>query len=161
MMAVNKAIAVIGDINFPLEKVGMAKTLTSYLLNQGYDVRTGGNAGTENAFTMKGVSLYLPWPGFRTHRQAAMTKPSKTAYGIASMACPSWARQSNGSKSLMARNVNIILGADLSSPVQFILIYGREPLTEHARRIALTHEITTYNIEDVDADALLGLLTTV
>lgn len=79
-----------------------------------------------------------------------MERPIAQAYRIAQAYHPAWERLSPGVRALMARNVHVLLGADLDSPATFFLCWtpGGETVggTGHAIRVALAHGIPVVNL---------------
>lgn len=118
-------------------------------------MRTGGAEGAdraaqEGALAQGGeVELYLPWPGFGGLK-GVLERPRSEAYRIAAYHHPAWERLSPGVRALMARNVHVLLGADLGGPAAFFLCWtpGGEVVggTGHAIRVALAHGIPVVNL---------------
>ena len=116
---------------------GIAKLLET----KGFILRSGGAVGADTAFE-KGVK----GRGNKTIYKARDATPE----AIASKYHPAWNRCNNYVKQLMGRNMMIVLGKDLKTPVSFIVCWtidGR-PIggTGQALRLANDFKITIYNL---------------
>ncbi len=108
----------------------------------GYTLLSGGAAGADSAFEegcFGKKEIYLPWPGFR-HLQGrhCVTLPSAEAFRVAEAVHPAWKRLDDKGKSLMARNSHQVLGADLRSPVDFIVCWTPDGCESEATRSRTT-----------------------
>lgn len=108
--------------------VGAEMTTRARLLGrQGYTLRSGAAYGADRAFEFGaiagrgGVEIWLPWLGYNGHCSSLV--PSPAAFEIAAKFHPDWGRCSEAAKKFHARNSHIILGADLNTPVGFVLYW--------------------------------------
>jgi hypothetical protein len=98
----------------------------------GYTLLSGGAGGADEAFEegcrLQGCfgkkEIYLPWPGFRHLKgRRCVTLPSAEAFRVAEAVHPAWKRLNDTAQALMARNSHQVLGADLRSPVDFVVCW--------------------------------------
>lgn len=118
-------------------------------------LRSGGANGADSAFAAgaKVKEIYLPWPGYNGLTQAdgvVLVKPTLEAYEIAKQFHPVWDRLRPGVQALHTRNVHVLLGKDLASPVDFVVAWtpGGEEVggTGHALRVAKHYGIPVFNL---------------
>jgi hypothetical protein len=132
----------------------------SNLAKQGWTLRTGGAEGADTAF-LEGAwaagsrpELYLPWTGFNGHEHGLY--PPAEAFTEAAKYHPVWDDLSLPARRLHARNVCIVLGPDLSSPVSFVVCWtpgGRGGGgTGQALRVAKAHSIPVYDFGGAPTD---------
>ena len=142
----------IGARKTPIDALAIMREVGLRLAEQGWTLRTGGAQGADQAF-LEGclraaprVELMLPWPGFNGHQRAWQGQPHRHAYEIAAAHHPAWQRCSEAAKHLLARNVHVLLGADLATPVSMVVAWtpsGRlDGGTGHALRVAEAFGIT-------------------
>lgn len=175
------AYAGIGSRKTP-RSVQFDMTLIARALEKlGFTLRSGGADGADLAFE-RGVSdpamkeIFLPWAGFngshsklyhQTEEQAAASME------LASKHHPAWpmlvarangddpvlARKARAAMKLHARNGSQILGADLDSPVRFVVCWtedgGASGGTGQAIRLAESLGIPVLSLHDADVRALL------
>ncbi len=111
------------------------------LAERGYTLVSGGAPGADVAFE-RGAHhkhIFLPWHGFQSRPPAAFDhdQPSAEAFRVAACLHPAWERLSSAAQKLMARNTHQILGADLRSPVDFVVCWtpdGREKEEDRSRK---------------------------
>ncbi len=121
----SRCYAGIGSRNTPPEVLAIMARIAARLALRGYTLRSGGADGADTAFeegagTAKEV--FLPWPGFNG-RDSPYPTPSANAYRVASALHPAWARLEAGPQALHARNSHQILGAELGTPVDFVVCW--------------------------------------
>lgn len=97
----------------------------------GHTLRSGGADGADSAFE-KGCDemggkkdIYLPWPGYNG-RNDAHTIVTAKAIQMAGKVHPAWHRCSNGARKLHGRNVHILLGLDMITPVKFVVCWTKD-----------------------------------
>lgn len=104
--------------------VGIAKILARYNII----LRSGGADGADTAFEDGCVlgngpsEIWLPWPSFNGHVDTGYY-PTEKHFEYASTIHPAWEKLTRGPRALHARNIGQILGADLATPVSFVLCY--------------------------------------
>lgn len=119
------AYAGIGSRKTPaviLERMTLA---AQRLAGMGYVLRSGGADGADTAFE-RGAGdrkeIFLPWRGFNGNGSSFVV-PEREAEEVAAAIHPAWDKLSPGAKKLMARNSHQILGADLRTPVDFVVAW--------------------------------------
>jgi hypothetical protein len=79
-----------------------------------------------------------------------LTGASQDAFVMAAQFHPAWDRLSAAARKFHARNCHQILGADLSTPVNFVVCWTPDGKvtggTGQALRLALHHNITIFNL---------------
>ncbi len=124
--------------------------IATWLAGRGYTLRTGGAHGCDRAFMSGAVNpeVYVPWRGF--NGLPWLPFDTEGAERIAARFHPAWSRLSQGARKLHTRNVPQVLGADLASPVEFVLCWtpdGKDSGgTGQAIRIARAHGVPVYNL---------------
>jgi hypothetical protein len=113
---------------------------------RGYILRSGAAEGADSAFEAGAgdqKEIWLPWRGFQNHPSRLL--PSLAAFEMAARFHPAWERCSRGARALHARNCHQVLGADLATPVEFVLCWTKDGRasggTGQAIRIAEAHGI--------------------
>lgn len=89
-----------------------------------YVLRSGGADGADLAFE-SGASqkeIFLPWKGFNNNSSPLFYIPDK-AFEISALHHPRWKQLREPVKKLMARNAQQVLGKNLDSPVEFIILW--------------------------------------
>jgi hypothetical protein len=128
MQSENLLYAGIGSRNTPEPILDYMRKVACRLAARGYVLRSGAASGADSAFEQGAVAvngaceIWLPWTGFNGHADTGLY-PSDGHHQYASTVHPAWDRLSRGPKSLHARNVGQVLGADLRTPVKFVLCY--------------------------------------
>lgn len=148
----------------PPIQVTMRK-IAAFLAAREYILRSGGAVGADAAFEegCNSVSsdykeIYLASP--RPDMFASTTYINPRCYGIAESVHPRWSSLSEYSKSLHARNVHQILGADLNSPSSFVLCWTRGGKatggTGVSIRIAESYGIPVWNFGNLEAREIIA-----
>ena len=128
----------IGSRTTPEPALQIMRKVAHRLSELGFTLLSGGAAGADAAFEdgcFSKKEIYLPWPGFR-HLQGrhCVTLPSSEARRVAEVVHPAWKRLDDTGQALMARNSHQVLGADLRSPVDFVVCWTPDGCeTESAR----------------------------
>ncbi|MHB8252041.1 DUF4326 domain-containing protein [Acidithiobacillus sp.] len=140
----NKSLrfAGIGSRSTPDPVLQVMRKVAHRLSELGYTLLSGGAAGADSAFEegcFGKKEIYLPWPGFR-HLQGrhCVTLPSAEAFRVAEAIHPAWKRLNDTAQALMARNSHQILGADLRSPVDFVVCWTPDGCESEATRSRTT-----------------------
>lgn len=151
----NKIYAGVGTRNnipkFALEKM---EQFARELAERGYTLRSGAASGSDSAFergcdSVNGLKeIWLPWKKYEKH--ISLLTPSKESFIFTAPFHPNWSRLASSVKCLHARNAHIVMGADLDTPVDFVIYYrSQNPKTfgtDHTLRIARAFNIPTYEI---------------
>lgn len=140
----NKSLrfAGIGSRSTPDPVLQVMRKVAHRLSELGYTLLSGGAAGADSAFEegcFNRKEIYLPWPGFR-HLQGrhCVTLPSAEAFRVAEAIHPAWKRLNDTAQALMARNSHQVLGADLRSPVDFVVCWTPDGCESEATRSRTT-----------------------
>lgn len=150
------------DVNDTFFSQLMTTTATR-LAVAGWTLRSGAAPGSDSHFET-GTDLghgkkeiMVPWNGFSNRYIPNVIAPKFTDRhrAIASEHHTAWDKLSKSVQNLMMRNVCIILGEHLDSPVKFVIAYTNpdnkkraDGGTGHAMRIAQAHGIEIVNIAD-------------
>ena len=132
----------IGSRSTPEPVLQVMRQIAHRLSELGYTLLSGGAAGADTAFEAGQFGqkeIYLPWPGFR-HLQGrhCVTLPSAEAYRVAEPMPPAWKRLGDTAQALTARNSHQVLGADLRSPVDFVVCWTPDGCETEAARSRAT-----------------------
>jgi hypothetical protein len=151
-MSPNKVYAGIGSRKAPEDILEIMTKIAQYLFKMGYVLRSGGADGSDSYFESGAgdkKEIYLPWANFNNNK-AVYVPLSDEALKLAEENHPYWHNLSRGGKVLHARNGYQILGADLKTPVHFIVCWtpgGKEVGgTAQALRIAKKYNIKVFNL---------------
>ena len=127
------------------------KSIAGELRQRSCILSTGGASGSDQAF-MSGagsdVQLWLPEQGFEGYTTS--NKILLEAYEMAERIHPYWDDLDEFGRNAHARNCHILLGADLETPVKFVIAYTENGAwkggTATGLRIAKIWRIPTFNI---------------
>jgi hypothetical protein len=128
-------------------------------------LRSGGAVGADNAFELgnnKPCEIYLPWSGYNNkvpdawHIDCTKLANYSIAMELAHKYHPVFNRLSPAGKRLITRNVYIMLGSDLNTPVDQVICWTRDGAvfettkdsggTGHAIRMAIDLNIPINNL---------------
>ena len=154
------AYAGIGSRKTPGEILSLMQELGQAFARQGWALRTGNCQGADQAFQAGAnsvnpslVELFLPWSSYEaTHIRPgnAVYTPGSRAYAIAARHHPAWHRCGQAGKAMHARNVEIILGAGLFSPVSCLICWTpaghMEGGTAQGIRVACAYGVPVFNL---------------
>lgn len=132
--------------------------IAQYLDNQDYILRSGGAKGADSAFSdcTLGCEIYIPWAGFNniTGIVGDSLPTYQQAREFTLKVHPAPHRLSEGAIKLHTRNVFQVLGADLNTPVDFVVCWTKDGKdtggTGQAIRIANMFEIPVYNLFNME-----------
>lgn len=158
----------IGSRETPASVLDAIRAIARRFGDMGYTLRSGGADGADTAFeegcdeTSGGEKeIWLPWKYFNGRHSTFF--PTDKHFEIASQVHPAWNYLTKPSRSLHARNVGQILGADLNTPVDFVLCYTKDGAqtkeevnsntggTGTAVKLASMHNIPVFNLKNKDA----------
>ncbi|UBU63565.1 DUF4326 domain-containing protein [Acidithiobacillus ferrooxidans] len=132
----------IGSRSTPAPVLQMIRKVAHRLSELGYTLLSGGADGADTAFEegcFGAKEIYLPWPGFRgLQGPHCITLPSGEARRVAEVLHPAWRRLDEPAQALMARNSHQVLGADLRSPVDFVVCWTPDGCETEAARSRAT-----------------------
>lgn len=116
----------------------------SLLEEKEYTLRSGGAEGADQAFEL-GVTDAV-------HKQIFLAQGSTfEAEQIAASVHPAWDKCNAAARKYLGRNVQIILGADLKSPVEFVLLWSRDITqggTNFGFRLAVANKLPVFNLSE-------------
>lgn len=131
----------IGSRKTPTEILAEMRFLGRTLQRLGYVLRSGAAEGADDAFESGATEaggtpeIYLPWRRFAGHRtgtDCSSLANVDQARAIASTLHPTWDRLTPQARAFMVRNVYQVLGLDLASPSQFVLVWAPNPRLDRA-----------------------------
>lgn len=137
-----KTYAGIGSRQTPPDVLQIMTLCASKLESLGFILRSGGANGADAAFE-RGVQcfsmkqIFLPWAKFNSNESQLFEPPLK-AYKVAEKYHPKFKQLSRSAKSLMARNVQQIYGAQLIDPVDFVICYTPDGCEHDSSRTRFT-----------------------
>lgn len=167
----SRTYAGIGSRRTPQEALRLMRKTASRLEELGYTLRSGAADGADAAFeagVKERKEIFLPFKGFNNHPSAYDT-PSSGAAEIAKLIHPAWGALSETARKLQARNSHQILGADLRTPVEFVVCWtpnGEETEADRTRdtggtgqaiSLASRWRIPVFNLQREDALSRLKL----
>jgi hypothetical protein len=155
-----RSYAGIGSRETPDDVLALMRQFAVVMAGMDWTLRSGCAPGADSAFEEGALAvagkteLFLPWPGFegRSEDMVALTRPSAAAYEVSEKHHPAWEKLSRGARALQARNAHQVLGADLKSPVKFVLCWTKDAKrrggTGQALRIAEAMRILIFDVGD-------------
>ncbi len=181
-MSAPEAYAGVGSRETPAPVLAEIELLGARFAREGLVLCTGASPGADQAF-MRGAAkaggraeLYLPCPRFEAQARAALPtldafvlgEPAPGAYELAARFHPAWDELDGHERQLRARDVHQVLGADLHTPVSFVVCWtpdgshdgasSRTGGTGQALRVAARQEIPVVNLADKGAQRALERL---
>lgn len=127
------AYAGIGSRETPDDVLRQMTVMSGWLARRGWHLHSGGARGADTAYASGAPdarTLHLPWPGYEGHAGDDCHVPAGDVFhrciALASDHHPAWQRCSRGARSLHARNVSILLGPDLATPVNAVVCWTRD-----------------------------------
>lgn len=164
----------IGSRKTPSPILARIRRIAARLAELGYTLRSGAAEGADQAFE-EGCSaaggkaeIWLPWRGFNEHTSNLL--PTEGHFQLAEQVHPNWKNLTRGPRALHARNVGQVMGADLSTPVSFVLCWTPDGCESEATRsrdtggtgtaivLASRRSIPVFNMARQDAVERLGVI---
>lgn len=111
------AYAGVGSRQTPQEMQDLMAEIAERLSMRGFTLRSGAAPGADLAFERGAVrvqgktEIYIPWPRFNGH-DSHRNKPPQLGFDVAAKFHPGWPHLSQAARTLMARNVQQVLGPD-------------------------------------------------
>lgn len=157
----------IGSRETPPEVCGFFRILAARLARSGWNLRSGGARGADQAFEDGVVAairdrndiaaeIYLPWEGFNSKRPAdkrsqgpmwksrqpvpgcyAYAELTEAAFSLARSIHPNWGSLSVDGRCFHARNCQQVLGGDLDSPSSAVICWTKEGRRTGGTRTAI------------------------
>ena len=140
-------------------------------------LRSGGASGCDSAFEQGADAgygqkqIFLPWNGFNGKGKVCFDIP-REAFSIAARFHPMWTSLKPAVQTLMARNVQQILGPSCHEPSDCVICYTPDGCedgntttpgtggTGQALRIATFFNIPIYNLAHRDIDEVYNIINT-
>ena len=120
----------IGSRETPKHILELMGHIAHVMEKNGVILRSGGADGADAAFAqnVRLREIFLPWNGYNNLWAGGDIKigASENAIELAGNFHPAWNRCSHGAKKLHGRNMNILLGADLDTPVDLIVCWTKD-----------------------------------
>lgn len=133
----------IGSRKTPPRVLDFMQYLGWRLARNGYLLRSGAAAGADTAFetgctrAQGQKEIWVPWSGFGDRCEPGFV-PLEGHFALAQDLHPKWHFLSAAARKLHARNVGQILGADLASPVDFVVCWTPDGCSQDSDRTAAT-----------------------
>jgi hypothetical protein len=139
---IQKYYAGIGSRETPTSILHLMQSISICMSNDGFTLRSGGAEGADSAFEL----------GTSNKEIFLASDATGEAMEIAKQFHPAWNKLSYYVKKLMARNVMILLGSDLKTPVKCVICWTKDAKitggTGHALKVASHYGIEAYNLAD-------------
>jgi hypothetical protein len=144
------------DVRRLMTKIARSLAEAGWLLRSGGQPKGADSAFEEGAYTLSGPfkltsttkEIWLPWLGAFGH--TSQLTPTKEHYEAAAHYHPNWNACDKYARDLHARNAPVVLGADLRTPVKFVVCWTKDGLggggTGQAIRIARANKIPVYDL---------------
>ena len=163
-----KSIVITGNENPPPAVLQALQRIIPELEKRNYVIRSGGMKGMESAVEemARNLEVHLPWKGF-DGKESKFTYTSDEAKEFAKRYHPSWDQVKPVVQTFCAKNVRLMLGKDLKSPTQVLIIWsedGAEHVRERTAKTGLTGvavalatdlRIPVFNLQRPDAEQRL------
>jgi hypothetical protein len=164
----------IGSREAPKSVLAAMERIGQRMASNGWTLSSGNCEGPDQAFA-KGANtshpsriiLWLPWASYEIaniHEDNTVHfTPTASAIVMAEKYHPNWRACTDGAKKLHARNMHIMLGQDLNSPVEMVVCWTPHGQmiggTSQALRLAKSMKIPIYNIAaEEQLRALMAML---
>ena len=140
-----KYYAGIGSRKTPEKVLKQLTLLAQYLEKRNYILRSGGAIGADKAFEAGS-----------THNEIfRQNNATLEAQEIAGKFHPFWSNCNDYTKKLMARNIMILLGKNLNTPVEFVLCWTDAPKsawggTNFGILVAKAYKIPVFNLYNIE-----------
>jgi hypothetical protein len=151
----NKYYAGIGSRETPEKLSSLIQDIAINLQLKGYKLNSGGAYGADTFFSnaTEFKDIYLPWRNYNNKEGIVLSGDKLIeATDIAAHFHPNWEACKFSVRLLHARNVLIILGADLKTPVKFVICWTKDGKasggTGLGMRIAQNYLIPIYNLKN-------------
>lgn len=127
----------IGSRRTPKHILQLMTSFANEASELGLILRSGAADGADTAFEQGSngqCEIFLPWKNFNNHPSPLYDVP-KQAYEIASKYHPMWERLGGAVRSLLARDIQQVLGQNLDDPSSFVVCWtpdGAETAAEYS-----------------------------
>lgn len=157
----------IGSRETPPQTLNFMQRLANRFAELGFVLRSGAAIGADQAFESGcddahgAKEIWLPFEGFEKHQ--SQLYPSAAAFEMASQHHPVWHKLSNRFRAMHARNCHQVLGADLKTPVNFVVCWTKDGCESKEHRtddtggtgtaieVASVNRIPVFNLANEDA----------
>ena len=142
----------------PPETLAAMTTMSDWLAKRGWHLHSGGAHGADTAFArgaeVSAKTVFVPWQGYNKQEGGEFVVPSSDildrAREIAASLHPAWDKCEDSARLLHARNVAIVLGPNLDTPVDALMCWTEDGKTVGgtgmAIRIAEKFDIPVFNL---------------
>lgn len=160
-----KSVVITGNDSPPPMVQQVLQRLVPELEKRNYVIRSGGMKGMENLVEelARNLEVHLPWKGF-DGKDSKFTYTTDEAKEFAKRYHPAYEQAKPVVQTFCAKNVRLMLGKDLKSPTQMLIIWSEDG-AEHARErtaktgltgvavsIATEIRIPVFNLQRPDAE---------
>lgn len=156
----------IGSRETPLEILDLMFRIANYLERHNYLLRSGGADGADRAFysaieDKSHAEIFVPWEGYNGFHDICPVEEKH--YAAARTVHPIFDKLKQGAQKLHARNSQIILGANIDDPVDFVVCWtkgGEETRAQVSSKtggtgvgisLASEEDIPVFNLANHDA----------
>ena len=160
----------VGARKTPERVLGQMRDMAANLTASGWHLRTGGAKGADDAFA-RAVStdrrtVFIPWRGYNgwsgTEGRALTAGEFKALRAAAAPHHPAWQNCAPKVRDLHARNVAVLLGADMREPVNAMVCWTENGRirggTGMAIRLAQHYRIPVLNLATLDVSEAMDRL---
>ena len=151
-----KIYAGIGSHKTPLAILEVMQNLGNVFARHNWLLRSGFSDWV-NQVNPEQVELFLPWPDYEQDSLVAgnvVHTPSRIAYDIAAEYHPAWKKCNATARAMHARNVQIVLGVELTESVELVICWTPQGKltggTAMAMRVARAWGIEVRNLAVID-----------
>lgn len=137
-----KPVAIAFNNDAPESLVPVIEAITAKLNELGYTARLGGNLNIEELVekNIERKEIHLPWRNFN-EKESKLTFNTKPSFILAKQFSPVYDRLPDAVKAILARNVRLILGNNLKSPLLFLITWSRDGVESAKYRTAQTGNV--------------------
>lgn len=137
-----KPFALAFNQDIPESITPVLEAMVNKLNELGYTARLGGNLNLEELIEqkMERKEVHLPWRDFNK-KESKLTFNTKPSFILAKQFSPVYDRLPDAVKAMLARNVRLILGYNLKSPLLFLITWSRDGVESAKHRTAQTGNV--------------------
>jgi len=148
-----KLYAGIGSRETPTNIIGLMSDIAHHMSAE-WILRSGAALGADTAFELGAANtqIWLPWLGYNGHSSRNIV--TAAAIRLAQQFHPNWKACSQGVQKMHGRNMHILLGPNLNSPVERVICWTKDggPTggTGQAIRAAMHYGIPVHNLFNIN-----------
>lgn len=171
-----QSYAGIGPRVIPDYAVDLCKTVGKEMALLDWTLRTGNAVGADQAFAFGAnhkngrVELYLPWESYNKdfrsiieHTYSIVSLDNEFLKTTASNCHPAWQLLSQGTKRLLCRTVQCLVGESGVNPVNCVIYFSQEENvggTGFTIRVAKSFGIQTLNLAKTNVNSIVSFIQT-